>query len=119
MPNWQAEIIKGSCSMARSAVRARRDVRSNGSSRERRAARTANSAPTKNPFAAMSASASNSDAAVIVGSGDAQTIWTRDIGDVNVQGDSDPVDPQAVHSLHSECGAGNLDALARSGDSSE
>ena len=64
MPNWQAEIIKGGCSMARSAVRARRDVRSSGSSRERRAARTANSAPTKNPFAAMSANASNSDPAV-------------------------------------------------------
>ena len=66
MPNWQAEIIKGSCSMACSAVRARRDVRSSGSSRERRAARTANSAPTKNPFAATRANASNSDAAVIL-----------------------------------------------------
>ena len=67
IPNWHAEIISGSCSMARNAVRARRDVRSIGSSRSRRLARTANSAPTKNPFAAMSATASSSSAAVIDG----------------------------------------------------
>jgi hypothetical protein len=31
MPNWQAEIIKGSCSIARKAVRALRELRSSGS----------------------------------------------------------------------------------------
>ena len=65
MPNWQPEIISGSCSMARSAVRARREVGSSGSSRARRAASTANSAPTKKPFAAIRATASSSSAAVI------------------------------------------------------
>jgi hypothetical protein len=77
MPNWQAEIIKGSCSMARSAVRARREVLSSGSSLERRLARTANSAPTKNPFAAMSANASSSEAAVMLHRPRRGLVWWR------------------------------------------
>jgi hypothetical protein len=36
-----------------------------------------------------------------------------------VNSDSYPVDPPAVHSLHSEHGAGHLDALAWSRDSAE
>ena len=69
MPSCEVASIRVACSIAYSAVRAERDPRSaSGSICERRAEITANSAPTKNAFAASSTISQKMPAQSFIGS---------------------------------------------------